>query len=145
MTDAEAKALGLRALEAGFQWAPGVRLGDADETYRLTFARYVGDDDDEGATPVLHPAGDGIGPGWGWPADGSGWWPDFRDAATMGVLVAQVRERSKDPGAYALPYGADDAVHWWCVYVWDKAREMRLHRGRYSDEAGAWVAALEAA
>ena len=86
--DATAKDLGLRALEAGFRWAPGVKLGNADETYRLTFAWYS-EDEDDGATPIMHPAGDGIGPGWGWPADGSGWWPDFRDPATLGVLLGQ--------------------------------------------------------
>ena len=88
MDDATAKELGLRALAAGFRWAPGVKLGSADETYRLTLAWY-GEDEGDGATPIMHPAGDGIGPGWGWPADGSGWWPDFRDPATLGVMLRQ--------------------------------------------------------
>ena len=151
MTDAEAKALGLRALAAGFRWAPGCltwwRLFDEDDYHGV---RLHGWTDDYSRRPEDSPVVEGYNQtenehgAWEYPA-AAGCWPDFRDDATLGVLVSQVRERSKDPGAYALPYGADDAVHWWCVYVWDKAREMRLHRGRYSDEAGAWVAALEAA
>ncbi len=116
MDDETAEDLGLEALAAGFRWAPGVKLGSADETYRLTLAWYSGDDDD-GATPVLHPAGDGIGPGWGWPADGSGWWPDFRDPATLGVLLAQVRDVYDDPGAHPCPDlgAAVPACRWWMM------------------------------
>lgn len=143
MTDAEAKELGLRALEVGFQWAPGVKLGSADETYRLTFAWYSGDDDDDdddGATPVLHPAGDGIGPGWGWPADGSGWWPDFRDAATLGVLLALVREAWGDPHVYAMRLNVRRQI--WVVHV--PSDRHNIH-GEGETEAAALVAALEAA
>gem|GEM_PF-1590645 len=146
MDDATAKDLGLRALAAGFRWAPGVKLGSADETYRLTFAWYSGDDD-EGATPVLHPAGDGIGPGWGWPADGSGWWPDFRDPATLGVLLAQARRRHGQPCAQTgwdfeswsvrvVVYDDDDDPPTVCGVV---------HLGTGPTEAAALVAALEAA
>jgi len=78
MSDDDAKALGLRALAAGFRWAGGVlsggdRWGLNDPALDLCrFAEVEG-----------HRHQD-------WAADGD--WPDFRDPATLGVLLAQVRE-----------------------------------------------------
>jgi|DEB0MinimDraft_6_1074348.scaffolds.fasta_scaffold78816_2 hypothetical protein len=143
MDDATAKELGLRALAAGFRWAPGVKLGSADETYRLTLAWY-GEDEGDGATPIMHPAGDGIGPGWGWPADGSGWWPDLRDPATLGVLLAQVRDRS---GALLSPVatvGLDISTGWTLDHP-ESPMVDALDIGHHATEAHALVAALEAA
>ena len=140
MDDATAKDLGLRALAAGFRWAPGVKLGSADETYRLTRAWYS-EDEDDGATPIMHPAGDGIGPGWGWPADGSGWWPDFRDPATLGVLLGQVRGAWGEP-IHTAPCddGAGRVYEW---RAWPFADLSRYCAG--PTEAHALVAALKAA
>ena len=132
MDDATAKELGLEALAVGFRWAPGVKLGSADETYRLTLAWYS-----EDATPIMHPAGDGIGPGWGWPADGSGWWPDLRDPATLGVLLAQVREAWGCDWLTCQPLLTEGGVHGW--------RAVGTSAQSDHTEAHALVAALKAA
>jgi hypothetical protein len=143
MNDDDAKALGLEALAVGFRWAPGVKLGIADETYRLTLAWYS-EDEDEGATPIMHPAGDGIGPGWGWPADGSGWWPDFRDPATMGVLLAQVREASGRLLSPVATIGLDRSDGWTIDHPESPVVDA-LDIGHHPTEAHALVAALRAA
>ena len=94
---------------------------------------------------MLHPAGDGIGPGWGWPADGSGWWPDFRDAATMGVLVAQVRE-AWDPrrGSGYLASTMHTGSGWGVGARFGSEGLATIVECVHETEAHALVAALEA-
>jgi len=95
MTDEEAKALGLRALLAGFQLQHAVLDTDGcrqsynwfDGKYgrlkRALAAMKLGSEepDEYGRSPQTVVAG---------------YLPDFRDAATRGVLLEQVRESCKD-------------------------------------------------
>jgi len=78
---------------------------------------------------------------WEYPAD-AGCWPDFRDPATLGVLVGQVRERCGQPmhssPALAVPRRA--VCEW---RVWSASGLSRYWAG--ATEAEAWVSALEAA
>lgn len=83
MSKDEARALGLRALECdGFRWMPGM-LAQVDWTLGGRSSRRVtarcAADMSEGENP-WHP--------WSFVAC----WPDFRDPATLGCLVALVRE-----------------------------------------------------
>ena len=70
-------------------------------------------------------------------------WPDFRDPATLGVLVAQVRERSGDPHLFAewAEWGVGDEGltegEWWCARLDEEGVAGPT-------EQAAWVAALEA-
>ena len=154
MTDDD-KALGLRALAAGFRWAPGCLAMFSETTdpkeHRLGYWLEGWDPDTDEAEwrPVMSHGGDGQSPGWGWPAEGSGWWPDFSDPATLGVLRAQVRERWENPLAYCAPAGFDKAgksLGWSC---WTRTGYDRIPGGiqRFHGptEAAALVAALEAA
>jgi len=145
MSDDEAKELGLRALAAGFRWGvEGVlyRTGPGPhEEWRC----YAGID-----------AGDPMGP-WFISGEGDVYgaeepnaplamifnpWPDFRDPATLGVLVGQVRERCGQPmhssPALAVPRRA--VCEW---RVWSASGLSRYWAG--ATEAEAWVSALEAA
>jgi len=96
----QAEALGRRALAAGWVWS-GVEWSsheDATASWR------------HGAAAVLR-----IWPPAPWPDDDD--WevekvPDFRDAATRGILLELVRERRKNRHLYVAPEGD----HW---VVWD--------------------------
>jgi hypothetical protein len=79
----------------------------------------------------MNPGVLGIGPAYGPWEDRI---PDFRDWATLGVLVGQVRERWGDPRLYARPCN----MGMWSVRA---GRDPWIR----STEAAAWVAALEAA
>ena len=90
MDDETAKELGLRALAAGFEWAGGVlwlaldaETGEPCEGRVDVSAESV--EDLWSAEIVTSP------------------WPDFRDPATLGVLLAQVRDVYDDPGAHPCP------------------------------------------
>ena len=106
MTHDDAKELGLRALAAGFKWAPGCRdgqggvrlFGPADG---LRYSEWVG----------AHEQYTGAFDGW------YGNWPDFRDPATLGVLLAQVRIVYGDAGAHPCPdLGSRvQANRWWMM------------------------------
>lgn len=144
MTDEQAEALGRRALAAGFEWAPGclaVWLDDG-QVSRVLWGPHGGDF----ATASHDPAQPlGIGDcDWMSPGDA---WPDLRDAATLGVLVAQVRERWGTPHAYAAysgPYegGFEHLPTGWSVWGLPRwSGTITCH----ATEAEAWVAALEAA
>lgn len=70
--------------------------------------------------------------------------PDLRDPATLGCVLAMVREAWKDYEIYAAPveYGYPDEVSpWW--HVWNSSSEQ--HGPGAAIEAEALVAALEAA
>lgn len=74
-------------------------------------------------------------------------WPDFRDPATLGTLVAQVRERWGDPGVHAIR--DTGAGRWVGVPVWrirasDGYDLPRTPTMATPTEAEAWVMALEA-
>jgi hypothetical protein len=74
-------------------------------------------------------------------------WPDFRDPATLGCLLALVRERLKAPGIHVrcmLPYAPDMSGKTPPPWVVHEGRGARLTQ-RHSTEAEALVAALVAA
>jgi hypothetical protein len=72
------------------------------------------------------------------------WWPDFRDWATLGVLVGQVRERWGLAGAHCEPLSDGTAGVW--PAGWRVLAGRGLHvLSRGATEAESWVAALEAA
>ena len=81
MTIAEAEALGRAYLAAGGPWRPGMLWY---VTRAAPLESYHGRIDERG-----HP-----------PTTGSAW-PDFRDPATVGVLLAVVREAWGAPSLYA--------------------------------------------
>jgi len=146
MNDADAKALGLRALAAGFEWAAGcldgadaVRLLVNDAGHWLYF-EYWGEAEwyTGHAANCLHRM-----------------WPDFRDPATTGVLTAQVRAIHPDRGVtlqrHAPPLlvlvdGPDnsepDPGEWEVVIYFRSGCGIA---GSGPTEAHALVAALEAA
>jgi hypothetical protein len=128
MSKDEARALGLRALECdGFRWMPGM-LAQVDWTLGGRSSRRVtarcAADMSEGENP-WHP--------WSFVAC----WPDFRDPATLGCLVALVREAWGE-----------------CSFVRRRAHKPSADWAVFADgeiiavastEAGALVAALGAA
>lgn len=99
MNEAVLKELGLRAVATKhWRWMAGMKLLDRGNTYRLTYiwGDYDEDDEESGEVPVLQGGGPDCAPGWGWPAEGSGWAPDFSDPATLGCLIFLVRETLPD-------------------------------------------------
>ncbi|MHC4892470.1 MAG: hypothetical protein ACYTFV_03715 [Planctomycetota bacterium] len=84
MTDEQAQALGARAMACkGYRWMPGMTDGTA------------------GARCVRSRGGSCVWAVDDWLSDwcdlGEGEWPDFRDPATLGCLLALVREAWGDP------------------------------------------------
>jgi hypothetical protein len=72
--------------------------------------------------------------------------PDLADAATLGCLLALVRDAWSDADAYACNLDGYDGAAWVCVAAGDPARfpfGVGHHHG--DTEAEALVAALEAA
>lgn len=142
MTGDEAETLGRRALSAGFRWGAEGALYRTGAEPQEEWRCFAADD------------GDGLGP---WFVSGEGDvygaeeesaplamifnpWPDFRDAATIGVLVEQVRERWGQPmhSAPALTVPRRTVCEW---RVWSASGLNRYWAG--ATEAEAWVAALE--
>lgn len=70
--------------------------------------------------------------------------PDFRDPATLGILLAQVREAWNEEGIYAYRTHAPDFGGQWSVNSFRLVRGMPQAK-RFGTEAEALVAALEAA
>lgn len=126
VTNDEAKAIGLRAMACkGWRWMPGMSLGESGS--RLT--ERSGAIRAGGARHSL--AGD---------------WPDFRDPATLGCMLALVRKAWDDTSLTAVPDGT------WSLpnkRVWGVQDDFATHVGRVPcrgrTEAEALVAALEAA
>lgn len=138
MTDDEAKDLGQRAIRCkGWRWMPGMLVCVSDPFGAVGRWRVY-----ESGSGL---SGQGVGGGFSacWPsfvAASDVAYPDLRDPATLGCLLALVRE------AYHL--GWDDG--------WGPAYAQRLVDGKWAcfaaglcfikpTEAGALVAALEAA
>ena len=77
--------------------------------------------------------------------------PDLTDFATLGCLLALVREAWGDPRAYLCDYGGYDSVEWGVVsHEWDAKRQAEGPKAWFScllgdadTEAEALVAALE--
>ena len=72
-----------------------------------------------------------------WSADG--WLPDLTDPATVGCLLALVREAWGDDEAYAIPWHDEDGG--WTVCVGEEDRSLNVSEG--DTEAEALVFALE--
>lgn len=130
-------ALGKRARACpGWRWMEGMkpttggddhyartrRCGWTWNDYREEWSRFMGLDFASGA------------PAWGWPSPTSGWVPDLSDPATLGCLLALVREVHFT--ACVVPPTSDDRP--WRV----SALNLRGVQG--ATEAEALVAALEA-
>lgn len=79
--------------------------------------------------------------------------PDLTDPATLGCLLALVREAWGDDRAYLCDFEGYDSVEWGVVSkIWDEKRNEEGPKAWFScllgdadTEAGALVAALEAA
>ncbi len=79
--------------------------------------------------------------------------PDLQDPATLGCLLALVRDAWGDQRAYLCDYGGYDSIEWGVVsHEWDAKRQAESPKAWFScllgdsgTEAGALVRALEAA
>lgn len=121
-----------RAVAAkGWRWMPGMRL--------VTLSSL--------ATVRLHAADE---PFAEWPGFESDWLPDLDDPATLGCLLALVREAWGDGealgiAAHAMPLiDRDGLVAMWHVWIDENFMDSRMV-GRGVTETEALVAALEAA
>jgi hypothetical protein len=110
-------ALSRRAVAAGWKFTPGQRV----------FAESLGQDDN-----TIIP--DGYA---GNAAEMAQLRPDFRDAATRGVLLQQVRERWGEPQAYAMC-----VIGMW--FMRGPVKPLYLPTVGSDSETAALVAALEA-
>lgn len=149
MTDDEAKAIGLRAVACkGWREMPGMLLRHrTDEAFRLR----IGDERADGS--MLADVGPLSRTGWtvgddgkptGAPLTRADLWPDFRDPATLGCLLALVREAWGDSDLHATGH----FIHVWGMqwFIGDGFAYERGWRSVQSgSEIGALVAALEAA
>jgi len=123
-------ALGRRAVACkGWRWMAGMLRGDG---FRCT---WVDEDERELAAPT-------------WCANGIEWLnrrtgpkdlPDLTDPATLGCLLALVREAWGDDEAYAIPWHDEDGG--WTVCVREEDRSVNVSEG--DTEAEALVFALE--
>lgn len=125
MTDEQAKALGEQAEAAGFEWKPGCLARYSGHAwYRTTEADSLGF------------------PAKTRPPNPRQAWPDFRDPATLGCLLALVREAAEDAGASVWNDRRTGTWSWMaggCHHgVW-----IPSDADGYSTEAEALVAALE--
>jgi hypothetical protein len=130
MTD-EQIALARRAVACkGWRWMSGMLRGDG---FRCT---WVDEDERELAAPTW--CANGIE--WKNSRTGSKDLPDLTDPATLGCLLALVREHHKEPRLAVVPTGKG----WSVSRVWLRSPHDRV-AGVHTLEAEALVAALEAA
>lgn len=124
MTNDEAKALGLRALAAGFDPSPPSLLAGLRSREGVLWAGPMGGRREE-------------------------WWPDLRDAATRGVLLERVREVWGDPRLCTVYTAPEEDDNDWSAVLLDYDDDFNLHGvehvGIGRTEAEALVCALEAA
>lgn len=123
----------------GWRWMPGMLTMDGVRIYAIDGNIFDGFDDD--SEYLDHPVS-------------ALEWPDFTDAATLGCLLALVREAWGDPSLYVRLSDTtrqSDGVRAWEVLGWlDPSRSPDGRGGSwrgwgYASEAEALVAALEAA
>jgi hypothetical protein len=138
MTHDEALALGRRAVACkSWRWMAGmlvIQPGPTPRWGRLRNPDPGGDWIDRGEDEH-----DGDG-GVAIPRAGA---PDLRDPATLGCLLALVREAWKDPELATMWWGAGWRVA--CLSVVYNEMDITDERGRGAIEAEALVAALESA
>lgn len=128
-TDLARRAVACR----GFRWVPGM----------LAI---------EWATPGMGLARRPMRVDDGWPDVGV-YLPDLTDPATLGCLLALVRDAWGDPSAYLCDFDGYDSVEWGVVsHAWDAKRQAEGPKAWFScllgdadTEAGALVRALEVA
>ena len=128
MTEGQAIELGKRAMAAGWKWQAG-----AANTFGWRILK-------AGAQVLRVDTGD-----HGellWREDTDAGTPDFRDAATLGILLAQVRERYGDATIHVQ---FDEEV--WQVAFWNPDNFFWSYwpERHFSTEVEALVACLEAA
>ena len=102
MTDDEAKAIGLRAVAAGWQWEPGDHLGPRGDL------EVINTTDAPGLLVLTRPPElmwqmppemvEGVGPY----AHNGPQWPDLRRPAACDRLLSMVRDAWGDPDAYVV-------------------------------------------
>ena len=133
-TDTQAREWGRRALAAGFPWAPGC----LDGAFGVRVTRVSGPED----VPLWYEGTTHTGQDYEGSFDPL--WPDFRDPATLGVLVAWVRGLWGDPFMWSAPVVDGHTVRAWGVH------RSPLRAFLFSDvhvaetEPEAWIAAAEA-
>jgi len=128
MTDEQAEALGRRLVACeGFRWMPGMLIRDGDDLRRL-----FGPDTEVPSTLYMWQ----IAGSWGLERVEGACWPDLRDPATLGCVLALVR-KEHSPACACAPDG-------WQWYV-DNGYGECVHEEPEDTEAEALVAALEAA
>lgn len=133
MTEQDWKELGRRAVACnGWRWMPGMAWA-IPPWARDSFPEYM--------HHGRHPIPDAIAP-----------LPDLRDPATLGCLLALVREAAEPeraPGDWPMVCTYQNAAKKWGVGAWlnesGKATFAALVLPTYDTEAAALVAALEAA
>lgn len=134
----------------GFRWMEGMKpvTDEITSGYRLLLSYEPGGDDGDAepveimGLPFVEEA-----PAWGWPAPASGWLPDLIDPATLGCLLALVRDAWRDPGAHVEPVGDHGRLRWRCLVLppGDAPFHERLTSFYEDTEAEALVAAMEGA
>ena len=126
LTEEQANELGKRAVAAGWQWQAGAvdacgwRCVDVDTHGAWGWAR---------GSAVVFDASDT---------------PDFRDPATLGILLAQVRKAWDEEGIYAYRAQTPAFAGQWSFSSFRYVPRFPRF-GRYSTEAEALVVALEKA
>lgn len=138
MTDDEAKALGLRAVACkGWRWMPGMLVHHGDREIRVTEESDIGDAVSGASYDDVYDVTFGRVARHAARPDQ---WPDFRDPATLGCLLALVRDAWGDAGCHARS---------WFDGSWIAMRLDDEYNGEITlvcaTEAEALVAALEAA